>query len=98
MDKVLTEEEKLTQIVIDAVTEAIANRRKKISPFYCFCDDPGASARHKADHEIIRKLGRTLDRIEDTKWKFAMLVMAVVVSGFLIATWEGISGIIKGGK
>ena len=98
MDKTPTEDERLAQIVTDAVTEAMVERRKKIAPFYCFCEDPGASARHKADHEIIRKLGRTLDRIEDTKWKFAMLVITVLVSGFLIATWEGVSGIIKGGK
>lgn len=97
-----TTRQELEQIVGDAVTQAISERRKEAAPTVptlptvCFCSDPAAAARHSAEHEIMRRLGRFLDRVENAKWGFLMLVLAVIISGGFFALWEGIKSSVKG--
>lgn len=89
------EEKKLAGLITDAVAQAIAERRQEIMNHTCICADVISKAKHEADHEIIRRIGKFLDRVENAKWGFLFLVLGVLVSGGAYAFWEGIKSVVK---
>jgi hypothetical protein len=89
------DEKVLADLVKIAVSEAIAERRQEIPVHTCICSDTIAKAKHEADHEIIRRIGKFLDRVENAKWSFFMLVITAAVSSAAYALWEGVKSVVK---
>lgn len=84
----------LAELVVEAVTQAMAERRQEVI-HSCICSDAVAKKRHEDDHEIIRRIGKFLDRVENAKWGFLMFVLAAIVSGGSYALWEGIKSVAR---
>jgi hypothetical protein len=100
MAAIVITEEALTLIVDKAVRGALERRIEDYVPFpevahTCICSDVNSKSKHEADHEIIRRIGRFLDRVENAKWGFLIIVFGAIVSGGLYALWEGIKSVVK---
>lgn len=96
MGDVVVSEERLAQMMGDVFTQKMSERRAEIVAHSCICSDLDAKAKHTADHEIIHRIGKFLDRVENAKWGFLMLILAVLVSSGAYALWEGIKATVKG--
>ena len=97
-DLIAVTDDQLEEILSKALTKALGKRLKGIEPHpvrSCICADVMSKAKHEADHEIIRRIGETLDRVENAKWGFLMLIAAAVVTGVSYALWEGIKSVAK---
>ena len=88
-------EERITEIIISAVLQANAERRKEDISHICFCSDPQAKARHDKDHESLHKMCNFFDKIENTKWVFWFAVVTVIAGASTLALWEGMKSLVK---
>lgn len=84
----------LAELVVEAVTQAMSERRQEVQ-HSCICSDAISKSKHEADHEIIRRIGKFLDRVENAKWGFLMFVLAAIVSGGAYALWEGVKSVVR---
>lgn len=94
----LTEKQiaEISDIVFNAVLQANSERRKEITAHSCICSDLDLRAKHAADHEVINRISQFLDRVENAKWGFLLLVFSGVISALLYALWLGIKQCVKG--
>ena len=95
MAELTPEEKKLATLIAEAVAQAISERRQEVLSHTCICSDAISKSKHEADHEIIRRIGGFLDRVENAKWGFLFLVLGVLVSGGAYALWEGVKSVVK---
>ena len=84
-------EQRLAEIVGQAVSQALSERRQEVATHVCFCSDPQSKARHDEEHAIIRRVAVMLDRVDKTKWGF-LLIAGGLIAGTL---WDAVKGLFK---
>lgn len=88
--------EELAELVASAVTQALAERRKEIQCHPCMCSDNDAWEKHRQDHEVIERISKFLDRIENAKWAIGIAILLSMLGGVGAALWIGVKACVKG--